>query len=122
MLRSATPDKKKYINTVKCHLKVLTSENASFDGKELVPMGHPLECTIKYIHNRFERIPRGKRIRIAPLCHAEVDTESFLPLYNIYRKSVTLHQKRNVRDRPGFSSSSCSRFILESHMLHRKKS
>ena len=59
-------------------------------------MGYPLECTIKYIHNRFERIPRGKRIRIAPLCHAEVDTESFLSLYNIYRGSVTLHQKRNV--------------------------
>jgi hypothetical protein len=69
---------------------VLTGENASFEGEELVAMRHPLKRTIKYIHNRFERIPRGKRIWVASLGHAEVNTESFFSLYNIFRGSVTL--------------------------------
>lgn len=51
-------------------------------------MGHRLKRTIEYIHNRFEYIPWGERIRVASLSHAEVNTESFLSLYNIYRGSV----------------------------------
>jgi hypothetical protein len=72
---------------VKCQQEALTGENASFDGEELVPMGYPLKCTIKYIHNRFEGIPWGKSIRVASLRQAEVNTESFLSLYNIYPES-----------------------------------
>jgi hypothetical protein len=53
-------------------------------------MRHRLKRTIESIHNRFERIPRGERIRVASLRHAEVKTEPFLSLYNIYRGSVIL--------------------------------
>jgi hypothetical protein len=53
-------------------------------------MGHRLKRTIEYIHDRFECIPRGERIRVASLRHAKVKTESFLSLYNIYRGSEVL--------------------------------
>jgi len=78
------------ITVVKCQLKEQTSENSSLDGKKLVPMRHRLKCMIKEVHNRFECIPWGERIRVASLRHAEIDTGSFLSLYNIYRGSVIL--------------------------------